>query len=212
MLNLISYLLMPVTGHLFHPNQKLKTSLTFRLYVFTGHTQNNRPCRYREIQLHTAGKPRTSGKKQAPTAKRLMTIMNQPALQIQRPTERKCRRPNKRDGRSFWQPDGTKEVRNLSSVEWLGLWRAPPATESTNTWRDAMKLQKQTVLQGDRRPLNGQRYPGKKKTPPRQPDLSTFLNGRTTPSASFTAEVHQASQSIAENVIRTTTRPTFNWF
>ena len=201
MLNLTSYLLMPVTGHFFHPNQKLKTSLTFRLYVFTGHTQNNRPCRYREIQLHTVGKPRTSGKKQAPTAKRLMTIMNQPALQIQRPTERKRRRPNKRDGRSFWQPDGTKEVRNLSSVEWLGLWQAPPATESTNTWRDAMKLQKQAILQSHRRPLNGHRYPGRKNIPPRKPGLVDSIIRSTAPTRLFTDQTHQVSQSITNNVV-----------
>jgi len=138
--------------------------------------------------------------------------MNQPDQQIQRPTKRKRRQPNKRNGRSFWQPEKTKEVRNLSSVEWLGLWQAPPPTETANTWRDAMKSQKQAVLQSQRPPLNGQRYPGKKKTPPRQPDLATLLTGRATPSATFTVEKHQASRFVAKNVIRAATRPTFNWF
>ena len=141
-----------------------------------------------------------------------MTIMNQPALHIQHPAKRKRRRPNKRNGRSFWQPNGTKEVREVTPETWSGLWQAPPPAETISVWRNAMKSQKQAVLQSQRPPLNGHRYPGKKKTPPRQPDLSTSLTGRTTPSASFTTEVHQASQSIAKNVIRTTTRPTFNWF
>ena len=140
-----------------------------------------------------------------------MTIMNQLSQQIQRPTKRKRRQPNKRNGRSFWQPEKTKEVRNLSSVEWLGLWQASSPVQTISVWRNAMKSQKQAVLQGQRPPLNGHRYPGKKKTPPRQPDLSTLLTGRTTPSATFTVEVHQASQSVAKNVIRSTVRPTFNW-
>ena len=141
-----------------------------------------------------------------------MTIMNQLSQQIQRLTKRKRRRRSKRDGRSFWQPDGTKEVRKLSSEEWLGLWQTPPPTETTAIWRYAMNSQKQSILQRHRRPLNGHRYPGKKKTPPRQPDSATLLTGRATPSATFTVEAHQPTQYIAKTVIRTTTRPTFNWF
>ena len=76
--------------------------------------------------------------------------MNQLSQQIQHPTKRKRRQSNKRDGRSFWQPDGTKEVRKLSSEEWLGLWQTPPPTETTATWRYAMNSQKQAILQRHR--------------------------------------------------------------
>ena len=138
--------------------------------------------------------------------------MNQPDQQIQRPTERKRRRPNKRDGRSYWQPDGTKQVRTPSSLEWLGLWQAPPPVETISTWRDAMKSQKQAVLQGHRRPLNGHRYPGKKKTPPRQPGSATLLTDSATPSATFTLQKQSSSHSNNKNGISATTRPTFNWF
>jgi len=138
--------------------------------------------------------------------------MNQLSQQIQHPTKRKRRQSNKRDGRSFWQPDGTKEVRKLSSEEWLGLWQTPPPTETTAIWRYAMNSQKQAILQRHRRPLNGHRYPGKKKTPPRQPDSATLLTGRATPSATFTVGVHQASQSVTKTVIRSTVRPICNWF
>ena len=141
-----------------------------------------------------------------------MTIMNQTDLHIQRPIKRKRRRPNRRDGRSFWQPDGTKEVREVTPEAWSGLWQASSPVQTISVWRNAMKSQKQAVLQSQRPPLNGQRYPGKKKTPPRQPDSATLITGRTTPSATFTVEAHQPTQYIAKTVIRTTTRPTFNWF
>ena len=128
-------------------------------------------------------------KQRATTAKYLMTIMNQLSQQIQHPTKLKRRQSNKRDGRSFWQPDGTKEVRKLSSEEWLGLWQTPPPTETTATWRYAMNSQKQAILQRHRRPLNGHRYPGRKKTPPRQlGGPATLLTDNTAPPVTFTVE------------------------
>ena len=130
-----------------------------------------------------------------------MTIMNQLSQQIQRPTKRKRRRRNKRDGRSFWQPDGTKEVRNLVSAQWLELWQAPPPTETTSTWRDAMKSQKQAILQSHRRPLNGQRYPGRRKNPPHKPGLADSINRSTAPTRLFTDQTHQVSLSITNNVV-----------
>ena len=69
-------------------------------------------------------------KQQAPTAKHLMTIMNQLDQQIQRSTKRKRRRPDKRDGRSFWQPDGTKEVKDIVCEAWSGLWQVPPPSRN----------------------------------------------------------------------------------
>ena len=141
-----------------------------------------------------------------------MTIMNQPALHIQHPAKRKRRRPNKRNGRSFWQPNGTKEVREVTPETWSGLWQAPPPAETISVWRNAMKSQKQAVLQSQRPPLNGHRYPSKKKTPPRQPDSATLLTGKAKPSTTFTFDVHQASQSVAKTVIRSTVRPICNWF
>ena len=124
--------------------------------------------------------------------------MNQLSQQIQHPTKRKRRCPNKRDGRSFWQPDGTKEVREVTPEAWSGLWQASSPVQTISVWRNAMKSQKQAVLQSQRPPLNGHRYPSKKKTPPRQPDSATLLTGRPTPSTTFTVEVHQASQSVAK--------------
>ena len=141
-----------------------------------------------------------------------MTIMNQLSQQIQRPTKPNRRCSNKRDGRSFWQPDGTKEVREVTPETWSGLWQTSSPVQTISVWRNAMKSQKQAVLQGQRPPLNGHRYPDKKKPPPRQPDSATLLTGRPTPSATFTVEVHQASQSVAKNIIRTTVHPIFNWF
>ena len=140
-----------------------------------------------------------------------MTIMNQLSQQIQHPKKRKRRQSNKRDGRSFWQPDGTKEVREVTPEAWSGLWQASSPVQTISIWRSAMKSQKQAVLQSQRPPLNGHRYPGKKKTPPRQPNSATLLTGRPTPSATFTVEVHQASQSVAKNIIRSTVHPIFNW-
>ncbi|HIB81937.1 MAG TPA: hypothetical protein EYO55_08130 [Gammaproteobacteria bacterium] len=102
--------------------------------------------------------------------------MNQLSQQIQHPKKRKRRQSNKRDGRSFWQPDGTKEVQEVAFHEWVGLWQAPPPAETTNVWRKEMKSQKQAILQSHRRPLNGHRYPSKKKTPPRQPRFSDFAH------------------------------------
>ena len=74
----------------------------------------------------------------------------------------------KRSGRSFWQPDGTKEVRDFVIHEWVGLWQAPAPPETTSAWREAMKSQKQAILQTHHRPVNGHRYPGKKKNPPQE--------------------------------------------
>ena len=118
-----------------------------------------------------------------------MTIMNQLSQQIQRPTKPNRRCSNKRDGRSFWQPDGTKEVKEVAREAWSGLWQAPTRTETPSAWRDTMKSQKQAVLQGQRQPLNGHRYPGRKKTPPRQlGGPATLLTDNTAPPVTFTVE------------------------
>ena len=130
-----------------------------------------------------------------------MTIMNQLSQQIQRLTKRKRRRRSKRDGRSFWQPDGTKEVRNLASAAWLELWQAPPPLETTNVWRKEMKLQKQAILQSHRRPLNGHRYPGRKNIPPRKPGLVDSIIRSTAPTRLFTDQTHQVSLFITNNVV-----------
>ena len=105
----------------------------------------------------------------------------------------------KRDGRSFWQPDGTKEVREFVIHEWMGLWQAPPPLETTSAWREEMKSQKQAIFQSHQRPLNGHRYPGKRRKPPRErfSDLSVSRSSWLT--AARTGVAHGMSQSITEN-------------
>ena len=111
----------------------------------------------------------------------------------------------KRNGRSFWQPDGTKEVREFAFHEWVGRWRAPPPPETTSICREAMKSQKQAILQSHYRPLNGHRYPGRKKTPARKPRSVEWITRTTAPPATFPSKAHQVSQSIANNVVRPST-------
>ena len=103
----------------------------------------------------------------------------------------------KRDGRSFWQPDGTKEVREFAFHEWAGLWQAPPPPEASSVWRETMKSQKQAILQSHYQPLNGHRYPGRKKTLPRKPRSVGWITRTTAPPATSPSEAHRVSQSTA---------------
>ena len=107
----------------------------------------------------------------------------------------------RRSGRSFWQPDGKMAVLGVPAEEWPNvLYVAPPAA-TLSVWRQEMKSQKQAIFQGNRRPLNGHRYPDRKKTPPHKPRLDTFVTWYSPPTGRLTAEVHGLSQPFANNVV-----------
>ena len=75
----------------------------------------------------------------------------------------------RRNGRSFWQPDGKMEVLGVPAEEWPNVLYVSPPADTLSVWRQEMKSQKQAILQTHNRPVNGHRYPGKKKIPPQKP-------------------------------------------
>ena len=107
----------------------------------------------------------------------------------------------RRTGRSFWQPDGKMAVLGVPAEEWPNvLYVAPPAA-TLSVWRQEMKSQKQAILQGNRRPLNGHRYPGRKKTPPHKSRLDAFVTWYSPPTDRLSAKVHGVSQPFTINVV-----------
>ena len=107
----------------------------------------------------------------------------------------------RRTGRSFWQPDGKMAVLGVPVEEWPNvLYVAPPAA-TLSVWRQEMKSQKQAILQGNRRPLNGHRYPGRKKAPPLKPLLDVFVTWNSPPTDRLSAKVHGVNQSFTNNVV-----------
>ena len=107
----------------------------------------------------------------------------------------------RRTGRSFWQPDGKMAVLGVPAEEWPNvLYVAPPAA-TLSVWRQEMKSQKQAILQGNRRPLNGQRYPGRKKTPPHEPRLDPLTTWNSSPPGKLSTEIHGLSQLPTNNVV-----------
>ena len=81
----------------------------------------------------------------------------------------------RRSGRSFWQPDGKMDVFGVPAEQWPSVLYLPPPGDTLGDWRQEMKSQKQAILQNNRRPLNGQRYPSRKKSPPHRPVLDVFV-------------------------------------
>ena len=83
-----------------------------------------------------------------------------------------------RNGRGFWQPEWRSVVREVPSEEWPKVWTAPSLPQPISVWREEMKSQKQAVVEGNRKPLNGHRFPGGATKPPQDPvaDLSVTRN------------------------------------
>jgi len=54
----------------------------------------------------------------------------------------------------------------------------PPPPQPVRDWRQERKSQKQAVVEGNRKPLNGHRFPGRARKPPQDPvaDLSVTRN------------------------------------
>ena len=104
-----------------------------------------------------------------------------------------------RNGRGFWQPEWRSVVREVPSEEWPKVWTAPSPPQPISDWREEMKSQKQTVLESNRKPLNGHRHPGKRRKPPRErfSDLSVSRSFWLT--AARTGVAHRMSQSVTEN-------------
>ena len=104
-----------------------------------------------------------------------------------------------RNGRGFWQPEWRSVVRNVPSEEWPKVWTAPSPPQPISDWREEMKSQKQTVLESSRKPLNGHRYPGKRRKPPQErfSDLSVPRSSWLT--AARTGEGHRRSRSVTDN-------------
>ena len=108
----------------------------------------------------------------------------------------------RRTGRSFWQPDGKMAVLGVPAEEWPNvLYVAPPAA-TLSVWRQEMKSQKQAILQGNRRPLNGHRYPDRKKIPPHKPRLNALVTWNSSLTDRLSSEVHGLSQPFSNNVVR----------
>ena len=107
----------------------------------------------------------------------------------------------RRSGRSFWQPDGKMEVHGVPAEQWPNVLYVPPPADTLSVWRQEMKSQKQAILQSNRRPLNGHRYPGRKKTPPYRPLLDVFITWNSPPPGRLSATVHGVSQSFTNNVV-----------
>ena len=107
----------------------------------------------------------------------------------------------RRNGRSFWQPDGKMEVLGVPTEKWPDILYVPPSADTLSDWRQEMKSQKQAILQGNRRPLNGHRYPGRKKTPPHEPRLDTLVTWNSSPTGKLSTEIHGLSQLPTNNVV-----------
>ena len=107
----------------------------------------------------------------------------------------------RRSGRSFWQPDGKMEVLGVPAEEWPNVLYAPPPADTLSVWRQEMKSQKQAILQSNRRPLNGHRYPGRKKTPPHRPLLDVFVTWHSPLTGRLSTKDHVVSQLPTNNVV-----------
>ena len=107
----------------------------------------------------------------------------------------------RRSGRSFWQPDGKMEVLGVPAEEWPDVLYVPPPADTLSVWRQEMKSQKQAILQGNRRPLNGYRYPGRKKTPPLKPLLDVFVTWHSPLTGRLSTKDHVVSQLPTNNVV-----------
>ena len=108
----------------------------------------------------------------------------------------------RRNGRSFWQPDGKMEVLGVPTEKWPDILYVPPSADTLSVWRQEMKSQKQAILQSNRRPLNGHRYPGRKKTPPHKPRLDTLVTWNSSLTDKLSAQVYGLSQPFSNNVVR----------
>ena len=107
----------------------------------------------------------------------------------------------RRNGRSFWQPDGKMEVLGVPTEKWPNVLYAPPPADTLSVWRQEMKSQKQAILQSNRRPLNGHRYPGRKKTPPNRPLLDVFVTWHSPLTGRLSTKDHVVSQLPTNNVV-----------
>jgi len=105
----------------------------------------------------------------------------------------------RRSGRSFWQPDGKMDVLGVPTEEWPNVLYVAPPADTLSVWRQEMKSQKQAILQGNRRPLNGHRYPGRKKTPPHKPRLNTLVTWNSSLTGKLSAEVYGLNQPFTNN-------------
>ena len=107
----------------------------------------------------------------------------------------------RRSGRSFWQPDGKMEVLGVPTEKWPDILYVPPSADTLSVWRQEMKSQKQAILQSNRRPLNGQRYPSRKKTPPHRPVLDVFVTWNSPLTGRLSTKDHVVSQLPTNNVV-----------
>ena len=107
----------------------------------------------------------------------------------------------RRNGRSFWQPDGKMEVLGVPAEEWPNVFYVPPPADTLSVWRQEMKSQKQAIFQGNRRPLNGHRYPDRKKTPPHRPRLDPLVTWHSPLTGRLSTKDHVVSQLPTNNVV-----------
>ena len=107
----------------------------------------------------------------------------------------------RRNGRSFWQPDGKMEVLGVPTEKWPDILYVPPSADTLSVWRQEMKSQKQAILQSNRRPLNGQRYPSRKKTPPHRPRLDPLVTWHSPLTGRLSTKGHVVSQLPTNNVV-----------